>query len=222
MSDETTLTSTAERSFALPLFLTQRNKYFFSLVWVLIGGSLYEFSNHYPLFIPQMLPMTSWDKAIPFLPHTVWIYTSEMFLFFSVYILSKDIVNANKYLYSFLALQIVSVAIFILWPTTYPRELFPLPMTLDPWTTHMFNNLRGIDSPANCLPSLHVSSVYLSSFVYLDEQKKKFPFFFGWATAIALSTLTTKQHYIIDVVAGFGMALLMYLIFHRYVKYQTK
>jgi membrane-associated phospholipid phosphatase len=166
--------------------------------------------------------MSSWDKAIPFLPHTVWIYTSEMFLFFSVYILSKDIVNANKYLYSFLALQIVSVAIFMAWPTTYPRELYPLPLDLDPWTTHIFNNLRGIDSPANCLPSLHVSSVYLSSFVYLDEQKKKFPFFFGWATAIALSTLTTKQHYIIDVVAGFGIALLMYLIFHRYVKYQTK
>ena len=222
MSDDTTLTAEVERSFGLPIFLTQRNKYFFSILWVGIGLSLYEISNHFPIFAPQLLPMTSWDKAIPFLPHTVWIYTSEMFLFFSVYILSKDLVNANKYLYSFLALQIVSVGIFMAWPTTYPRELYPLSADLDSWTAHIFGNLRGIDAPSNCLPSLHVSSVYLSSFVYLDEQKKKFPFFFGWATAIALSTLTTKQHYIIDVVAGFGMALLMYLIFHRYVRYQAK
>lgn len=222
MSDETTLPTTVERSFALPIFLTQGNKYPLSILWVIIGFGLYELSNHFPIFSPQLLPMTSWDKAIPFLPHTVWIYTSEMFLFFSVYILSKDLVNANKYLYSFLALQITSVAIFFLWPTTYPRELFPLPADLDTWTSHIFGNLRGVDTPSNCLPSLHVSSVYLSSFVYLDEQKEKFPFFFAWATAIALSTLTTKQHYIVDVVGGLGIALLMYLIFHRVVKYQTK
>ena len=222
MSDETTLTAESTRGLVLPIFLTQTNKYLFSLLWVVIGFGLYEISNHYPIFTPQMLPMTTWDKMIPFWPHTVWVYTSEMFLFFSVYILSKDLVNANKYLYSFLALQIVSVSIFLIWPTTYPRELYPLPIDLDPWTNHIFSNLRGVDAPSNCLPSLHVSSCYLSAFVYLDEQKKKFPFFFLWATAIALSTLTTKQHYIVDVVAGFLIALTMYLIFHRCVKYQNQ
>jgi membrane-associated phospholipid phosphatase len=222
MSDETTLTAESPRSFSLPIFLTQQNKYMFSILWVIIGFGLYEMSNHYPIFNPQLLTMTAWDKAIPFWPHTVWVYSSEMFLFFSVYILSKDLINANKYLYSFLALQIVSVAIFLIWPTTYPRELYPLPTDLDPWTNHIFSNLRGVDSPSNCLPSLHVSSVYISAFVYLDEQKKKFPFFFLWATAIALSTLTTKQHYIIDVVGGFLIALTMYLIFHRCVKYQNQ
>jgi membrane-associated phospholipid phosphatase len=177
-------------------------------------------SNHNPVFTPQLLPMTAWDKAIPFLPYTYWIYTSELFLFFSVYIVCKDLINANKYLYSFLALQIASVLIFVLWPTTYPRELFPAPANLDWVTALCFGNLRSVDAPTNCLPSLHVSSVYLSSFLYLDEQREKFPFFFGWATLIALSTLTTKQHYIVDVVSGFGMAVVMYYIFHRRVKYR--
>jgi membrane-associated phospholipid phosphatase len=221
MSDDTTLTAETHRSFTLPIFLNRQNKYFFSALWVLIGGTLYLTSNHYPIFTPQLLPMTAWEKAIPFIPQTVWIYSSEMFLFFSVYIICKDLVNANKYLYSFLTLQITSVAIFMLWPTTYPRDLYPLPAGLDSWTAAIFNNLRNSDTPGNCLPSLHVSSVYLSSFLYLDEQREKFTFFFGWATLIAISTLTTKQHYILDVVTGLGMAILMYFIFHRVVKYRT-
>src|ERR1700751_2150949 len=128
--------------FALPLFLNRRNKYFYSLLWVVIGASLYLGSNHYPIYTPKMLPMTQWDQAIPFVPWTVWIYSSEFFLFFAVYIFSRDLANANKYLYSFLALQISSVTIFMLWPTTYPRELFPLPPELGEWTRHVFSNLR--------------------------------------------------------------------------------
>lgn len=220
MNEENTITLENQKSFTLPIFLTKQNKYFYSGVWVLIGGTLYVLSNHNPIFPPQFLPMTAFEKAIPFLPHTYWIYTSEMFLFFSVYIVCKDLVNANKYLYSFLALQITSVLIFMIWPTTYPRNLYPLPADLDHFTTVAFGNLRSLDTPTNCFPSLHVSSVYLSSFLYLDEQREKFPFFFGWATLIALSTLTTKQHYIVDVVSGFGMAVVMYLIFHRVVKYR--
>jgi membrane-associated phospholipid phosphatase len=220
MSDENTIALGNEKSFTLPIFLTKQNKYFFSGLWVLIGGTLYMVSNHNPIFTPQLLPMTAFERAIPFIPWTYWIYTSEFFLFFSVYIVCKDLVNANKYLYSFLTLQITSVLIFVLWPTTYPRDLFPMPANVDHWTAMCFGNLRSVDNPTNCLPSLHVSSVYLSSFLYLDEQREKFPFFFGWATLVAISTLTTKQHYIADVISGFGMAVLMYYIFHRVVKYR--
>jgi len=208
--------------FTLPLFLNRKNKYPYSLLWVAIGASLYLSSNHFPIHVPQLLPMTQWDRAIPFVPWTVWIYSSEMFLFFSVYGFSRDYVNANKYLYSFLAIQIISVTIFFLWPTTYPRGDFPLPATLDPWTFHVFHNLRDVDTAGNCLPSLHVSSCYISSFVYIDEQRQKFPIFFAWATAIAISTLTTKQHYIIDVVSGLGLAVIMFLIFNRAVKYRPQ
>ncbi|MCM2322222.1 MAG: phosphatase PAP2 family protein, partial [Oligoflexia bacterium] len=51
----------------------------------------------------------------------------------------------------------------------------------------------------------------------LTEQRKKFPFFFLWATSIAVTTLTTKQHYIIDVVTGFLMSVIVYWFFHTFV-----
>lgn len=206
---------------ALPLFLTRENKWAVGLVWFVIASFLYLTSNHFPIFTPQLLPMTPLDQAIPFLPHTVWIYISEYIFFFVIYALSKDLANANKYLYSFLGLQMISAAIFWVWPTTFPRELFPLPQDLDALTHLVFTQLRQTDSPNNCCPSLHVSSVYLASFVFLDEQRKRFPLFFIWGTLIALSTLTTKQHYIVDVVAGLGMAMLTWWIFNRVVIYRA-
>jgi len=184
-----------------------------------IATILYLTSNHFPIFEPQFLPISWIDRIVPFVPQTVFIYTSEYLLFPTVYLMCHKLENANKYLYAFLGLQTASVLIFWLWPTTFPRDQFPLPADLDPLTYFVFNWLRQADSPGNCCPSLHVSSVYLSSFIFLEEQQKKFPFFFLWATAIAATTLTTKQHYVIDLITGFLMAVIVYWFFYKIVNY---
>jgi len=204
----------------LPVFMTRENKYPVGLMLGILATTLYLTSNHFHFFTPQLLPLSWVDTLVPFLPYTVWIYISEYVFFAVVYITCKDMVNLNKYFYSFLVLQSLSVLIFWVWPTTYPRELFPLTHDLDSVTYFTFNALRNTDTPANCCPSLHVSSVYLSAFIFLDDQKNKFPFFFIWGTAIAISTLTTKQHYLIDVVTGFMMAVTTYWIFHKYISYR--
>lgn len=206
-------------TFTLPIFLTWGNRWIVGGIWTVIAVFLYLSTNHYPIFTPRLLPMTSLDEAIPFIPQTIFIYLSEYPLFISVYLLAKELRNLNKYLYSFLFLQVVSVTIFLLFPTTYPRDLFPLPDTLDRFSHYAFSSLRETDTPNSCLPSLHVSSCYLSAFVFLDEQKKKFWTFFIWATLVGVSTLTTKQHYIIDVIAGLGMAMIAYWLFHKRVNY---
>ena len=190
---------------------------------ILLAGMhciLYAPSNHFHLFEPKILSFSPLDLAIPFIPITAWVYFTEYLFVVVAYLGCKNLINLNKYFYSFLVLQTVSVIIFYLWPTTYPRELFPLISSeMDSITYWAFSSLRVADTPANCCPSLHVSSVYLSSLIFLDDQPKKFPWFFLWATAVAISTLTTKQHYLIDVVTGFGMAALCYLIFHRRFSY---
>lgn len=222
MNSATSGTSNAAKRWTLPLFLTQETKYFYGVILFLTAAFLYLASNHFHLSEPQLLHMTWIDRSTPFIPQTVWIYVGEYILFVSVYITCRDMVNLNKYFYSFLAMQTLSVAIFWIWPTTYPRDGFPLPSTLDPVTYYLFSSLRASDTPANCCPSLHVSSVYLSSFIFLDEQREKFWFFFVWATAIAVSTLTTKQHYVIDVIAGLFSAFIFYWVFHHRFEYRKK
>ena len=195
---------------------------------LLAGGCLFLFaaiayltSNHFHIFPPHTLPISWVDRVVPFLPETVWIYVSEYVYFAVVYLTSRDTLNLNKFLYSFLSLQVFSILIFWLGPPAYPRDSFPFPANLGPLTRFVFASLRQVDTPANCFPSLHVSSVYLCSFLFFDEQREKFPFFFVWATAIALSTLTTKQHYAVDVAAGFGLAVIFYWLFHRRFCYRT-
>lgn len=214
--------SVSAAPFSLPLWITKETKLICGLIAFGFAALIYMAANHFPIFPPQLLQMTWLDNVIPFVPSTVWIYTSEYVFFAVVFLMSRDMKNVNKYLYSFLALQTTSVAIFYLWPTTYPRDLYPLVQeTMDPLTFRLFSHLRVVDAPSNCCPSLHVSSVFLSSFIYLDEQEKKFPFVFSWGTAIALSTLTTKQHYIVDVISGLGMAVAFYFIFHRWIPYHS-
>ncbi len=213
--------SSTKIAFALPLFITAKNKTLVGIIAFIFATIIYLSSNHFLFFAPHYLPLTKLDRTIPFIPATIWLYLTEYFLFISTYLLCKDLTNLNKYLYSMMAIQIVSVIIFICWPTIYPRTNFSLPTDSHSLTVAIFTYLRTVDHPTSCLPSLHVSSCYLSAFIFLEEQREKFWFFFLWATLIASSTLTTKQHYIIDVVTGLMMAYIFYYLFHRYISYNN-
>lgn len=208
-------------SFSLPIFLTRENKYRYAVLAASVGTVSYLIPNHFPILEPRLLQMSSLDLAMPFVPWTFWIYLSEYLLFLSVYVLCKDMVNTSKYLYSFFTMQMVACLIFVVWPTTFPRDQFPLVReTMDPVTYWAFDAFRRSDTPNNCCPSLHVASVYLASFVFLDEQREKFPYYFAWASAVAVSTLTTKQHYFVDVVAGLALAWCAWWFFHRVARYR--
>jgi membrane-associated phospholipid phosphatase len=160
------------------------------------------------------------DLNVPFLPWSVLVYMSEYFYFAFVYILLRDYDNINKYLYSFFLLQVVSCGIFVVYPTIYPRENFPVPNDLPQWLQATWMWLRTQDAATNCFPSLHVSSVYLSAFAFLAENRRKlFWTFFVWSTAIALSTLTTKQHYLADIVSGLFFSIVFYTWFHTRQSY---
>ena len=207
----------------LPMVVHQDNKYSVGVAMYLAAIAVYLASNHFHFTPPLELPRNWIDYAVPFMPNTVWIYLSEYLFFSGIYIICRETINLNKYFYSFLSLQFVSAFIFCYWPTTYPRNLFPLPHDLNAVTHYVFSTLRQSDTPANCCPSLHVSSVYLSALMLRDEServRKYFPFFFVWATAITVSTLTTKQHYLFDVVAGLLLAIAHFAFFHRYMGYR--
>jgi membrane-associated phospholipid phosphatase len=200
--------------------MSPRLKYPAGLALFAVAGFMYYFTNHHSYFVPHELPFLPIDRAIPFVPWTVLIYVSEYFFFIAVYLVVRDMENLNKYLYSFFFTQAFSCLIFFFWPTVFPRELYPLPADTNSVVSFVFHTLRKGDAATNCFPSLHVSTVYLSAYIFRDEQPKKFPFFFAWATLIALSTLPTKQHYFADIIAGFALSVAAYMIFHRWMPYR--
>jgi membrane-associated phospholipid phosphatase len=206
----------------LPLFLTHENRIVWGTVMFATGAVLYLVTNHLPLTAPHRLPVLWIDRVIPFVPDTVWIYNSEWIFLPVAYLRCRDMVKLNQYLYSYLTLQLACMAIFMVWPTTYPRELHPLvPATMNDWTYHAFNNLRQMDTAGNCCPSLHVAGLYLTIILYLEGPKRDFLLFLIWGTLIGISTLTTKQHYFIDIVAGLGIAALIHRAFRHHVGYRA-
>jgi len=204
----------------LPHLLTQKNKYIIGIAGLTFSTSLYSFTNQIQFFHAQNLPYGPVNKMIPFIPESIWIYLTHSILFISAYLYAKDIKNLNKYFYAFLTMQLITCGIFLIFPTTFPRENYPLlAENMDAWTYLVFKMARLLDTPANCFPSQHVASVYLASFLFLEDRKNAFPFFFIWATLISITTLTTKQHYLADIPSGLLVAVFCYWLFFKKIKY---
>lgn len=170
-------------------------------------------SNQYP----NPLEMTNFEQSVPFLTWTIWIYIGV----YPAYILwavfgYKDEIEMNKTLYAFSVLCLVSCSVFLIYPVTYPRELFPLPDESSV-TVFLFKMTRLVDKPSNCLPSLHVGLCFIFAFGYWKENKVKFWISIFLSILISISTLTTKQHYLADIIASLFIASAIYLFFKKFV-----
>lgn len=161
----------------------------------------------------------SLDLAIPLIPEFIWIYHS----FIAVIIISfVGLMKSKKMFFSclagfFLATFILS-AFYILFPSYYPRELWPA--TADTLSGQLLNWTRAIDAPNNTLPSGHNAFAWMLTFfmtktAYAKQYKWLVPSYFVWASLITASTLFLKQHYIIDTISGI---ILAYICYHFSIK----
>jgi membrane-associated phospholipid phosphatase len=133
------------------------------------------------------------DRTVPFVPWTIAVYLSQFAILFLTLWRVRDVVPP---LTAIAIATLLSAIIFIAWPTTIPR-----PQTANA----AFGALWLFDVPANCFPSLHVALAMIAAFFWPDRWR---PLAYIWAAAIALSTLTTKQHYAVDVAGGVVVALI--------------
>ncbi len=163
------------------------------------------------------LEMSEFERSIPFLTWSIWIYIGLYPLYLTWALLSyKNETEMNKTLYAFAVLGITSCSIFLIFPVSYPRDLFPL-VDDGAITTILFQITRMIDKPSNCLPSLHVGLCFLFAYGFWKEDKTKFWISIFCSTLIAISTLTTKQHYILDILTSFILSTSIYIFFQRKV-----
>jgi membrane-associated phospholipid phosphatase len=177
-----------------------------------INALLYMVPNHVQLTEPHLLPWTRVDAAVPFLPLTFWIYFSDYLLVISAFLLQRTRSEVRQFARAYFTLLVVGSTIHLLWPTTFPRDTFPLPGE-HPFTEFAFSLLRQVDLPTSCLPSMHVAGSYLAAFSLWRRSRAIFTGWTSWATAVAVSTLTAKQHYVVDVLAGLALAAAIWFVF---------
>jgi membrane-associated phospholipid phosphatase len=169
---------------------------------------LYMLPNHISLFEPHLLPFLDFEKNMAIMPWTVWLYVSDYLYIATAFVILSEKDNMNMIFRGQILLLFVSMFIFFLWPTAYPRP--QVDYTAFGLTGSMLKLVHSLDSPMNSCPSLHVAMTFMGGFGFLREKRYLFPFFMLWAFAISISTITLKQHYLIDIIAGFFFALIIY------------
>ena len=191
--------------------LDQRKKWPVFAAGYLSFCVLYTFTGRIHFRPPALLPLFPVDDGVPFVAWTVWIYISQfVFLVYCLWLLKKS-ENISRAFYSMGLASLLSFFTFILYPTLFPRAS----IEAEGLTREAFELLYLFDSPSNCFPSLHVALGFLVLSGVVDEKKKERWPVLVWAALIWSSTMTTKQHYFVDVVAGLGVGLLCRAIVKR-------
>ena len=154
---------------------------------------------------------TAFDRATPFLPWTVSVYLAScvFWVLCYIYCASQEKRQAYRCLCADFLAKAVCLVFFLLLPTTNVR---PAIEESSLWCVFM-RILYQMDSPTNLFPSIHCLVSWLCFLGVRDAPRTPKAFRYGafcMAVAIFLSTLTTKQHVVVDVLGGVLLAQISY------------
>ena len=148
---------------------------------------------------------TRLDDAIPFWPWTAWCYLPFYAGVFLIAIagirrrsLFKRAVTAVFVVMSLGALGHIFIG------AEYPRPILHPPYP--DISAAFLASVQRIDPPGNVFPSLHVAHTTMLALILIKDRPRLGAVALAMATALALSTLTTKQHFLADVVSGYALA----------------
>ncbi len=160
------------------------------------------------LFVPEL----ALDRAVPLQPAWVLAYASQwVFSFLPVFVV-RGVPLRRRVVLAYLAIVTIAYTGFLLYPTVAPR---PSHVPGDGFVAWTLRAIYDTDPPYNCFPSLHVAYSWLAALVAYHVHRGLGLTALLWAVVISLSTLFTKQHYVLDVVAGVAMAYAAYASFVR-------
>lgn len=164
---------------------------------------------------PHHTPVIGLDAMIPLAPVWSLIY-GALYLFLIVLpvvaIWNEDLIRRTVRAY--LSIWLTAYAVFLLYPTVAPRpdgDIVP-GTGFGAWGLRL---LYDMDPPVNCFPSLHVAHSFVGAFAVWRMHRRLGVIAIGCAASVGLSTLFTKQHYVLDVIGGFVLAYVPYFIFMR-------
>lgn len=181
--------------------ISAENKFMMIMVGCSIFALFYVGTGILSLPNAHSAPILSWDRLIPFMPWTIMIYCSQ-FIFLLLAVIQAPNTNiATRTYYSYLLATLLACCVYHLYPIKLERiELNQFDM--HPLFYYFYQFLYWSDTPNNCLPSLHTAFALLAANSLRQRHNSWQIIAPLWSVAIIGSTLTTKQHCIVDVLAG--------------------
>jgi membrane-associated phospholipid phosphatase len=177
-----------------------------SLVYFAVGTAHLDRSTE--------LLRTRLDDAIPFLPASAWLYLPFYGAIFLIAIAGfQTRAHFNRGLMGVGLILLVGLICHRLIPAAYPRPLLHPPHRNISYAFMAW--VQAVDPPGNVFPSLHVAHTWSLALIVHHENPRLGRVLMIMAALLALSTLTTKQHFVADVVSGLLLAACARLVVLR-------
>lgn len=169
----------------------------------------YFWVMRHPLEPFTVMPLTALDHAIAFRPEalplylSLWVYVSLPPALFAG---ARDL---GTYAVGSFVLGASGLLLFLLWPTAVPT------FDIDWARYETMAFMKSIDVAGNACPSMHVAFALFAAF-WLQRLMRQMRVPRGlhllsalWCAGIIYSTIATRQHVVLDVVAGAAVAVLV-------------
>jgi membrane-associated phospholipid phosphatase len=161
------------------------------------------------------VPLTWFDRVIPFQPRWVWVYLSLYLLNPIGPLFARSREDLLRYARGILFIFVCGFVCFVVFPVPGPR-----PPAADAFW--LYQRLILIDRPYNSFPSLHaacaVYSVLFAAYASSDTSRPNLrrsllSLAWLWVGLILYSTIATRQHFAIDLPAGMFLGWLAQWLF---------
>lgn len=158
-------------------------------------------------------PAIALDDALPLAPAWSLIYGAlyAYLIALPVFVVREE-EHLRRTVRAYLAVWISAYLVFLAYPTVAPRPATVEGTGFGAWGLRL---LYDMDPPFNCFPSLHVAHSFVSALTCLRVHGGVGRTALAAAALVALSTLFTKQHYVLDVVGGICLAVVAFARFIR-------
>jgi membrane-associated phospholipid phosphatase len=187
-----------------------------AIAWGYAGFCLlYLGTGHLGSRDPSLLTPSVLDRAVAFVPWTVWLYLGQFPLTFSALWWAADDETRSRTFYAMLAATLVAGGVFLAYPTTGERAGVGLAGP----TGQAYRLVYGVDVATNWFPSLHVALAALAAAGLAAHGRRTGVGAMVGAALVAASTLTTKQHYLVDAVGGLVVAAGAWCLAGRGLRY---
>ncbi|MBI2060913.1 MAG: phosphatase PAP2 family protein [Nitrospirae bacterium] len=185
----------------------QRLMILLPLLGLYFGGyfGLGQFNLHRRYYYDVSLRI---DSMIPFIPELIYPYLLVIALVAILYVAAPDLPTLKKAAKAILALALIHFVFFALVPVKAMHR--PMVVADGTWTKEILLFFYWLDAPVNLFPSMHIGMSFLVAWICGSFNRTLGIICRILASAVLVSVLCVKQHYVADVMAGLVVGYFSY------------
>jgi membrane-associated phospholipid phosphatase len=151
---------------------------------------------------------TRLDRAVPIVPGAIWPYALYYVLVMMPLFAVRRVRELSEVLSAYLLVTVSAWVVYALWPV---RMEYPHAFCAG-FNCQILLRLWAMDMGVNVMPSLHAAHSVLAAAIFWSYRNKAWPLVAVGAAAVSVAAILTRQHYILDIVAGAALALVVWAL----------